>query len=43
MDENLVFNGINGATGSYLLPMITPAEVMTIAKGQRLDRDHLST
>lgn len=41
MDENLIFNGINGATGSYLIPTITPADVVAIAKGERFDRDHL--
>lgn len=40
-DENLIFNGINGATGSYLLPEMTPAEVVSIAKGERFDREHL--
>ena len=40
-DENLIFNGIDGATGSYLLPEMTPAEVASIAKGERFDRDHL--
>ena len=41
MDENLILNVINGATGSYLIPPITPADVVAIAKGERFDRDHL--
>ncbi|UCH58519.1 MAG: hypothetical protein JSV61_09895 [Anaerolineales bacterium] len=40
-DEILIFNGIDGTTGGYLLPVMTPAEVASIAKGERLDRDHL--
>ncbi len=31
------FNGINGATGSYLLPPMTPRELAAIAKGETLD------
>src|SRR5262245_8506785 len=39
--ELLVFNGINAATGDYLLPPL-PAEVIgKIARGERLDRQHL--
>ena len=40
-DANLIFNGINGTTGGYLLPEMTPAEISSIAKGERFDRDHL--
>ena len=32
--EHLTFNGINGATGDYLLPAMTPAEISKIAQGE---------
>jgi hypothetical protein len=37
----LVFNGINGATGGYLLPPLTAQQVARIAKGEPLDSNHL--
>ena len=40
-DEKLVFNGINGATGSYLLPEMTPARISKIAQGEPLDEPFL--
>jgi hypothetical protein len=39
--EFLKFNGLNGATGKYLLPPLTPREVSRIASGQQLDPKHL--
>jgi Peptidase family C25 len=36
-DETWVFNGIDGATGSYLLPEMTPAQVSSLAQGGTLD------
>jgi hypothetical protein len=36
-DQRLVFNGINGATGDYLLPALTPAELSAIVRGQERD------
>jgi hypothetical protein len=36
-EETLVFNGINGATGGYLLDPLTPQEIAKIALGERLD------
>lgn len=33
----LVFNGVNGATGDYLLPPLRPATVSALARGERLD------
>lgn len=39
--EKLVFNGINGATGKYLLPPLTPGQVSKIAQGERFDPVHL--
>ena len=35
----LVFNGINGSTGSYLVPPLTAREVATMARGEPLDPD----
>ncbi len=37
-DEKLVFNGINGATGGYLLPEMTPEQISKIAQGEPLDK-----
>jgi len=39
--EVISFNGVNGATGGYLLPEISPGELFTFARGQSLDREHL--
>lgn len=36
-DEHLVFNGINGATGEYLLPEMTPEQISKVARGEPLD------
>lgn len=38
---NLTFNGINGATGGYLLPEMTVEEISIIARGETLDPEHL--
>jgi hypothetical protein len=35
--ELLVFNGVDGATGDYLLPPLRPAVVSALAQGERLD------
>ncbi len=35
--DKLVFNGINGATGDYLLSNVTPQEVGRLARGEKLD------
>lgn len=37
----LVFNGINGASGDYLLPPMTPKQVSAIVQGERQDPEHL--
>lgn len=34
-------NGINGATGGYLLPSLSPKEVTKIARGETIDPKHL--
>ncbi|MCI0520558.1 MAG: C25 family cysteine peptidase [Chloroflexi bacterium] len=35
--ETLVFNGLDGASGGYLLPAMTPREVSALALGETLD------
>jgi hypothetical protein len=37
MDELLYFNGIDGATGDYLLPSLTAGQVSDVAQGMPLD------
>jgi len=37
MSTELVFNGVNGVTGEYLLPPMTPQQVSAIAQGEPLD------
>ena len=39
--ENLVFNGINGATGNYLLPSMTPQQISEIIIGEKGDTEHI--
>ncbi len=36
-DETWVFNGIDGASGGYLLPEMTPSQVSALAQGGSLD------
>jgi hypothetical protein len=40
--ESLVFNGVNGATGEYLLPKMTPQQLARIALGESWDPQDLS-
>ncbi len=40
MTNELVFNGIDGATGNYLLPPMTPQDISKIAQGETLDKNH---
>ena len=40
--ENLVFNGINGTTGEYLLPKMTPDQLARIALGESWDPQQLN-
>jgi len=37
--ETLVFNGIDGASGTYLLPEMTPADLSALAQGYSIERD----
>ncbi|MEK8020927.1 MAG: hypothetical protein VSS75_028990 [Candidatus Parabeggiatoa sp.] len=39
--EPLVFNGIDGASGDYLQPPLTPEQVSKMAQGEKLDKAHL--
>jgi peptidase C25-like protein len=39
--QQLAFNGVDGASGSYLLPPLTAEQVAQVAQGQPLDPDHL--
>lgn len=39
--EALVVNGVNGATGEYLLPKMTPQQIAQIARGESWDPQHL--
>jgi hypothetical protein len=39
--ERLVFNGIDGASGDYLLPPMTPQQVSAIVRGEEQDEELL--
>ncbi len=38
-EDSYIFNGLNGATGGYLLPEMTSAQLSKVAQGQSLDQD----
>jgi len=42
MTTTLNINGVNGATGGYLLPEMSVAEISRIARGEEFDKDHLN-
>ncbi len=37
--STLIFNGLDGANGAYLLPEMTPAQVSALARGQTLEEE----
>lgn len=39
--DRLYFNGINGDTGDYLLPPMSPQDISKIAQGETLEEAHL--
>ncbi len=41
-DDQLILNGINGETGEYFTPPMSPAEVQERALGRTESRDHLT-
>ncbi|WP_292875717.1 hypothetical protein [Nostoc sp. NMS1] len=41
LEEQLYFNGIDGTTGKYLLPPLTPEQVAKIAQCEEFDPAHL--
>src|SRR3712207_4719211 len=40
--RSLMFNGINGDTGEYLLPPLAPEELTALAKGAKDEPRHLA-
>ena len=41
-NDLLYFNGVNGASGEYLLPPLTPQDISKVAQGEQLDAKHLA-
>src|ERR1022692_1721540 len=41
MSDLLVFNGIDGGSGEYLLPPMAPTDVSRVAQGEPVDAQHL--
>ena len=41
MDERVFVNGVNGATGGYLLPPLAPRDISAVARGDPVDEDQL--
>jgi hypothetical protein len=39
--DSMAFNGINGATGDYLLPSMTPLQISKIVQGESQDEAHI--
>ena len=39
--DRLVFNGINGVSGDYLLPPLTPQQIAAVAQREPQDEQHL--
>lgn len=40
-DDLLYFNGINGSTGDYLIPPLSPEALAGVARGESIPPDHL--
>jgi len=40
MTDKLYFNGINGATGDYDLPPMTPTELAAVIAGEKLTKGY---
>ncbi len=40
--DSLVFNGIDAASGGYLLPEMTPAQVSAMAQGQTIEPENIN-
>src|SRR4051812_15991522 len=41
-DSEILINGINAATGEYLIPPLSPEDVSRIAQGEPIDRNLLA-
>ena len=41
-DQPMIFNGIDGASGGYLLPEMDAAQLSALAQGQTLDPEALN-
>ncbi len=41
-NERFIFNGVNGLTGGYVTPALSPTELARLARGEIIDADHLA-
>lgn len=41
-EDHVILNGVNGATGSYLMPELTVKDVARLAQGETLDADRFA-
>jgi hypothetical protein len=41
-EDQIILNGVNGATGSYLMPALTVEELARLAQGETLDTDRFA-
>ena len=42
LDELMVFNGIDGASGTYLLPQMDTSQLSALAQGETIDPDEVA-